>query len=82
MAKQEVVYKDPRGYTLLWVVVVVLLIVIMIPAIVYKVGHGRWKCSEENTMEYCQIECYERDDGRQSCSIPVCYTETTCIEEV
>jgi len=54
----------------------------MIPAIVYKVGHGRWKCSEENTMEYCQIECYERDDGRQSCSIPVCYTETTCIEAV
>lgn len=43
--------ENPKGYTLLWTLVVIMSVVILAPLLLFDMGHGRWECIEEINYE-------------------------------
>ena len=47
----------PRGYILLWVIVIIFALFVFISHMIFFVGQGRWVCTEYKTRcEKCEIE--------------------------
>ncbi len=98
MNKKKEENKAPRGYSLLWIIVMVISFLIIISFFINLIGLGRWDCAEYSEIE-CNIECYNSNILKENLQIyqgeckseylegclkviEITQTKSKCIKEV